>query len=206
MREFEDTYDISTLNNANDKANLESLIRNRILIEKIDKEIGKLTDSDDVISAVANIKRLSDVKTDLVDKSLQLERQLGIDRKSRKKDNETSAAEYIIHIKQAAQEFLEKRLVKVFCPKCKILVFRFSPAYNHTEFRIGAQCPQCNKFVTAHRKERDVFYDLESRDVAWRKRYPIEVIAPKENKETIISTDLSSEMSIQDGIDFEDLE
>lgn len=181
-KQFEEDYDLSTLNNSNDRLNLDTLIRNIVLIERMDEEIDNLMARNDIANQVATIDKLARTKDGLQTQNLTLERQLGIDRKSRKKDSDTSPAEYIIQLKQHAKEFLEKRLTRVLCPDCKILVMRFSSAYDHTEFDIAAQCPQCNKFVTAKRKERDVFFDLSPRDKQWRKRYPIEIIQKKAQK------------------------
>ena len=182
-RQYEQDYDLSTLNSSNDRLNLEALIRNTILIERIDEEINTQMSSKDIASAILTIDKLARTKDGLQTQNVALEKQLGIDRKSRKKDNETSAAEYIIALKQNAREFLDKRLTKVFCPECKILIMRFSPAYEHTEFDIACQCPQCNKLVTARRKERDVFFDLVPRDREWRRKYPIEVVQSKKKKQ-----------------------
>ena len=202
LKEFAETYDLSTMNSANDRTNLQALARNIDRLEEISKAITTIMRGGDLGEKAIQIKTLSGLETDLIEKNLQLERQLGIDRKSRKKDNETSPVEYITHLKQAAKEFLAQRLVQVYCPKCKILVMRFSAAYEHTEFHLGVQCPQCNKIVTAKRKEKDVFYDLQPRDRDWRKKYPMEVVVPKEQKEHILQ-DSESDMIIDDkGVEY----
>lgn len=180
QREYADNYDLSTLNSANDKANLETLIRNTILIEQMNDKIDILMNANDV--DVTAVSKLSTIKSDLVEQNGKIERQLNIDRKSRKKDNETSPAQYIMQLKQHAKDYLEQRLVKVSCPTCKILVMRFSPAYHHTEYHVAAQCPQCNKAVVAHRKERDVFFDLAPRDKDWRRKYMLDVKLPRKEK------------------------
>lgn len=202
LKQFQEDYDLSTLNNSNDRLNLDTLIDNIAIIETIGEEIKRLMSSGDIAGAVAVIDKLARTKDGLQQQNVTIERQLGIDRKSRKKDNETSAAEYIIALKQHAKEFLEKRLTKVFCPNCKILVLRFSAAYDHGEFDIAAQCPQCNKFVTVKRRERDVFYDLNPRDRAWRKKYPIEVIQAKQNKGEIEKS-YDDDFVIDDGIEMD---
>jgi hypothetical protein len=195
---YENEFDLSTLNGANDRLNLETLIRNTVLLERLDHEIKILMDGADIINAVVTIDKISRVKDNIAAQNVTIERQLGIDRKSRKKDNETSAAEYIIALKQNAREFLEKRLTKVYCSKCKILVMRFSAAYDHGEYRVTAQCPQCNNVVVAHRKERDVFFDLAPRDREWRKKYPIEIVNPKEQKEVSEDTIYDDALVIDD--------
>lgn len=202
IKQYQEDYDLSTLNLSNDKQNLDTLVRNTVLIEKLDATIDTLMESGDIAAAVVTIDKLARTKDGLQQQNVTIERQLGIDRKSRKKDNETSAAEYIIALKQNAKEFLEKRLTKVYCQHCKILVLRFSAAYDHGEFDIAAQCPQCNKFVTVKRKERDVFFDLQPRDRNWRKRYPIEVIQAKQNK-TDNDTNYADDFVIDDAIEMD---
>src|SRR5688572_24032171 len=103
-KQFENDYDLSSLNSSNDRMNLESFIRNTVHIRRIDSEIDSLMSGANIAANSQDIKRLSDVKDSISEKNLALERALGIDRKSRKKDNQVSTAEYIMHLQVAAQE------------------------------------------------------------------------------------------------------
>lgn len=204
-QEFERTYDLTTLNGANDRTNLETIIRNTVTLEALSRQIDMVSakletesDPDQVAQIATTIKKLSDTQKDFIDRNLALERQLGIDRKSRKKDTETTTAEYILFLKQAAREYLEKRLVKVYCPQCKILLLRVSAAYDHVEYHAGVQCPQCGKVASISRKERDVFFDLHPRDRDWRRKYMLEIKLPKVKKEQVLEYTAGDDFVIDD--------
>ena len=82
--------------------------------------------------------------------------------------------------------YLDRISIFVYCPDCQVMVSRFIPVHEHTEFRTEWQCSQCKKFVVVNRKERDVFFDLRE-DSKWRKKYPIEIV--QASKEDIIVQD-----------------
>ena len=190
--QYEQAYDLTTLNDANDRSNLEMIIRNASLIELLQEKITEMAE-EDAAGNITEIKKISDSVRDLTDRNIQLERQLGIDRKSRKKDNETTTGEYILMLKSAAQEFLEKRLIKVYCPNCKVMTGRISPVHHHTSFAVYFECSQCQKLVTAERKSKDVFFDLVKDDKDWRRKYPIEIKHPKRVKASSSSLDDESD-------------
>ncbi len=192
---YEQAYDLTTLNDANDKSNLELMIRNSVLSELLHEKITELM-MDDAAGNINEIKKISDSVKDFTDRNIQLERQLGIDRKSRKKDNEATTGEYILMLKTAANEFLEKRLIKVYCPDCKILVGRISPVHDHTAFGAFFQCSQCQKLATVERVERDVFFDLEKDDRDWRRKYPVEIKKPKKKKTLASEDELEAEAEL----------
>ena len=179
--QFEKEYDLSTINSANDAANLELFITNTILIEQWQEKVLTLTD-EDALENIGAIKKLSDGIRDTIETSQKLERQLGIDRKSRKRDSSVSASEYIMHLQNAANDFLNQRLTKVYCPDCQVMVMRFSAVHEHTAFQVSCQCSQCGKIVSAARQERDVFFDLKENDRKWRKAFPVEIKRPRKNK------------------------
>jgi DNA-directed RNA polymerase subunit RPC12/RpoP len=110
---------------------------------------------------------------------MQLEKTLGIDRKTRKQESSESIPEYLAALRQRAKEWLDtdERLLKIYCPHCNIMVGRISGVYATTEYNASFQCPQCNKRIIVKRQERDVFYDVK--DAAWRRKYPIEIEQPK---------------------------
>lgn len=194
--QYEQAYDLSTLNDANDKSNLEMIIRNAALIELLQEKVTELAE-EDAAGNIMEIKKISDSVRDLTDRNIQLERQLGIDRKSRKKDNETTTGEYILMLKSAAQEYLERRLIKLYCPDCKVMVGRISPVHEHTSFNAYFKCSQCEKLVVIGRQDRDVFFDLEKNDRDWRKKYPIEIKQPRRSKGALEDS-IENELIIED--------
>lgn len=181
-REYAETYDIESLKSANDKANLEMMLRNQIIIEDMQDKLNEPDKLDDI----ADVKRINDILRDLISTNLSLEKTLGIDRKSRKtSEDKNNPAEYISNLKRLAREFLEKRLIKVFCEECNVMLLRFAPVHEHTEFEIKIQCSQCKKMIRAIRKERDVFFDIAKNDRQWRAKYPVEIVAARKIKDDL---------------------
>jgi hypothetical protein len=193
--QYEGAYDLTTLNDANDKSNLEMIIRNAALIELLQEKITEMAE-EDAAGNITEIKKISDSVRDLTDRNIQLERQLGIDRKSRKKDSEATTGEYILMLKAAAAEFLERRLIKVYCPDCKVMVGRLSPVHEHTAFNAYFQCSQCQRPVIAGRAERDVFFDIAKDDKEWRRKYPVQIKQPKRSKSGRGSDDAVAEAEL----------
>lgn len=185
LQEYGQKYDIETLDSPNDKANLTMLINNQVIIERLQAEMLAVTE----VSAVDNIeevKQIGNAMRDLIERNLQIERALALDRKTRKSENTDSLATYITDLKINAQNFLEKRLIKVYCPDCKILLARFSPVMDHTAFHFECQCSQCSKRITASRKaaSEGVLFDIK--DYKWRKQYLYEVVQPETSEDKLI--------------------
>lgn len=179
LDEYGKRYDIESLTNPNDMANLHTMIRNQLVIEELQKQMHTLAQADAVANA-ADIKKINDSIIGLSQTNMQYERTLGIDRKTRKAEQAETIVDYITRIKALAREFLDDRLTKVVCTKCNIMVGRISGVYETTQFSAAFQCPQCKKQITVSRKERDIFFDV--RDADWRRKYPIEIIQPKRIK------------------------
>jgi hypothetical protein len=177
LEEYSLKYDLETLNSPNDRANLEMLINNQVLVERLQAELLQLTE-ESAIDNIDSIKNISNAMRDLIERNLQIERALALDRKTRKSENSDSIASYITNLKVVAQNFLEKRLIKVYCPDCKVLVARFAPVMDHTAFHFECQCSQCNKRITMTRKaaSEGVLFDIK--DYKWRKQYLYEVVQP----------------------------
>jgi hypothetical protein len=186
--EYEQYYDLSSVDSPNDRANLEILIRNAVLIAQIQDQIDTLTGTTGgVLNSLQDIAKLNTALNNLIQTNVSLEKSLGIDRKSRRSEQtKDNPAEYIISLKKLAREFLESRIQRVYCPECKIMLMRFSPVHDHTMFTFEVQCTQCHKKVVVTRKEKDIFYDLKKNDKDWRRGFPIEIIQPKR---TVVDVD-----------------
>lgn len=180
--EYEQKYDLSSMDTANDRQNLELLIRSAIIGRKLLDRAELLVNGIDDDTDILSIKKLLDAVRDTIEKNLSIERQLGIDRKSRKKDNETTGAQYIAFLKQEAKAFLEQRMIKVYCSDCNIMVGRVLPVHSHTAYNTAFQCSQCGSYAVTARKENDVFHDLVASDREWRKKYPVEIRRAKKQK------------------------
>lgn len=179
--EYSRKYDIDDLTSGNDKANLDALLRNEIIIEDFQTALQEKVESD-AAANISDIKKLNDGIRDLINTNLSLERALGIDRAARKKEgNDQSPAEYIKLLKQQAKEFLSQRLVKVYCDDCKVMIMRFLPVHDHTKFDIKCVCSQCGKVTRVHREAKEVLFDLPTKDRQWRAKYPVEVVQAKKD-------------------------
>lgn len=178
LEEYRQAYDIDNLATPNDKANLDTMIMNTLAIRLLQQQLLELT-IDSVVNNAVDIKKINDSIRDLTNVNLTIERQLSIDRKTRKSENEQSVVEYINFLKETAREFLDdsSRLLKVYCKKCNIMVGRVSGVYETTEYTCYFQCPQCRKNVEVRRKEKDIFFDVKDPD--WRRKYPVEIIQPR---------------------------
>jgi len=179
LADYADKYDLATLSSPNDRANLEMLINNQVIVESIQVKLQELTE-DDPVENIDIIQRLGSSLKDIIERNLQLERALALDRKTRNSNSSESVAEYLVNLKQTALDFLEKRLTRVYCPDCKTLVARFSVVHDHSPFSMRVKCNQCEKDVTVEREERDIFFDIK--DSAWRKKYRYKVAKPKRDE------------------------
>jgi hypothetical protein len=176
MNEYKESYDLGKAT-PNDIQNLSILVNNRIIIDTLSRAITEQVGTGDILSNSTNIKKLQDSMRDIIDQNLAVERALGIDRKSRRKENQQDVAGYMQIIKSAAADWLDKNLIKVYCDTCKIMVGRILPVHEHTEFDIRFQCSQCSEFVVVKRKEKSIFFDVKGRK-DWREKHPIEIIHP----------------------------
>lgn len=200
MEEYRSKYDVDSLSNPNDLANLHTMIRNQLLIEQLQDSLDELAKGDEIDPGA--IKKILDSIVALSQTNVAYERQLGIDRKTRQTEESQSVVDYIVHIKNMAREFIqdEKRLTKIICKKCKIQVGRISGVYDSTYYYAEFQCPQCRNKLTVTRKERDVFFDLKVEDREWRRKFPIEVEQAKRSK----AAEIEADNDVMIGNEFED--
>lgn len=172
LSEYEKTYDLE-FNTANDRANLHALITNTLIIEDLQRSLQDMINDQNLDPN--NIEKTTQLIQKLLSTNQQLERQLSIDRKTRRASGADNLAEYIASLQNAARQFLEQRLIRVICPDCKVMVGRFAPVHEHTRYVIAFQCSQCSKMVSLERDERSVWFDLKPREYRWRKNFPVSI-------------------------------
>lgn len=171
-------YNVDDLNNSNDRALLYSLIGAELILEDLQDRMQQIViEEDDLLEQAQELKRLSDLIRDTTNQVTTLQKTLSIDRKSRRQDQTNSVDEYIRQLKSDAYDFVNKRLIKIYCPDCKIMVARYSPVHDHTAFIVSTECSQCGKAVRANRDARDIWFDVKDAD--WRRQYPVEIVQPK---------------------------
>lgn len=179
LSDYREKYDVDRLENPNDLANLHSMIRNQLIMEKLQTRLDDLAKNEEFDSM--ELKKLLDGIRSLSETNVQLEKTLGIDRKTRKNEQAQSFPDYLKELKVLGREFIESRLTKVFCKNgCSIMLGRVSSAYDTNEYSAAFQCPQCKKYTTVTRKEKDIFFDVKNAD--WRRKYPMEVVQAKRSK------------------------
>lgn len=115
LKEYSEKYDVEGLTSPNDAANLNNMIRNQILIQRLQGRLDIILTGDKVDSVES--KKILDSIVSLSETNIQLERQLGIDRKTRKQQQQESFPDYLAGIKKLAREFLNNDdiLLRVFC-------------------------------------------------------------------------------------------
>lgn len=158
-------YDIDSLNTSNDRALLETLIRAEIVLEELQNRMYELVSEGDLVENAQEIKKLSDLTRDMVLQNMKIQETLNIDRRNRRTSEDTPM-QYITKMKKMAREFLDRRLIKLYCPTCDILVFRFYPVHDHTAYKVSAQCSQCGQMIEIGREQRDTLFDIPDRH--WR--------------------------------------
>jgi hypothetical protein len=153
------------------------------MIEDLQSGIRELM-TEDIMQSAGDLKKLSDLLRDSTNTITTLQRTLAIDRKTRKDEESSSVIDYINSLRKAAQEFVDERLMKMYCPTCNVMVGRFSPVHGHTALSISFQCSQCKKMVRMRRDERDTMYDIKASDRQWREAYRAEIVQPRKSRST----------------------
>jgi phage FluMu protein Com len=196
-------YDLEELDSPNDLANLTVLINNQLLVEQLQAHAKTMADADIVTNAVP-IQKISDNVATIVERNLQLERALALDRKTRKAEKTASVADFIKGLKINGREFMDQRLQKIYCPSCNIMVMRIGNVYKHVPFVLKVKCPQCFHAITIKQDEQHPMFDIARSDRAWRDKYPIEIEQPSRKQRNLSAPeDLIIEGDIEDGAESE---
>lgn len=174
------------------------------MLQSLQEEIENLTTNENLLEQAANYKKLSDLIRDITNSTISIQRTLGIDRKTRKSEETDSVAGYIRNLKREAKSFLEDRLIRIYCPTCKVMVGRFAPVHDHTGFKVMVECSQCGKSVRANREAKDIWFDL-AKDAEWRRPHPVQIVLPAE-KEGFTSSDFTTEFEDEVIIDGSDIQ
>lgn len=175
---YKKDYDLDNLNSSNDLALLRTLIQSEIVLEDLQLRLFELVQEGDLVENAAEIKKLSDLTRDMVLQNMKIQETLGIDRRSRR-TNEETPFDYIKKLKSAANAFLSRRLIRMYCTKCNVMVARFAPVHAHTGYEVKAQCSQCKEYVVLTREPRDPLFDIPDR--SWRTERA-EIVLPEDTQ------------------------
>lgn len=179
IESYQKVFNLDDLNDANDKSNLEIMIKTEIMIDDIQEKIATLMEDED-INRISDVKKLHDLLRDATNTITTLQKTLNIDRKTRKSEETTSVADYLRTLRRIAAPFMAERIIQTWCPDCNVLVSRIYPVHEHTAFTISVQCSQCKKMIRARREEKDVLFDVK--DHNWRRAHRAEIKAPSVRK------------------------
>jgi hypothetical protein len=175
MAAYERDYRIDELNQSNDRAQLHMLINAELTLEAFQEKIEDIIASENLVEKASDLKKLSDLMRDTTETVRKIQQTLAIDRKTRKSEETDNFAAWLRGIKREAKQFMDDRLLKVYCKNCKVMVGRWSAVHEHTAFEVRVQCSQCKKWAIAKRDERDIWFDLKA-DSEWRRKYPVEIV------------------------------
>lgn len=191
-QEYEENFDLEGINAANDRALLNILINQEVIVESLQTQMSTIVIQGGVLSGDASdLKKLADLLRDATSTITSIQKTLGIDRKARRSEQEESPADYVKRLLESAKNFSDKKIKKLYCPRCNIMVGRYAPVHDHTEFSVAYQCSQCNKHIRASRKGKDVLFDVK--DASWRRKYKAEVVLPKKASHRTYDEDLELE-------------
>lgn len=133
-------YDIEDLT-GNDSANLEALAVAKAQLDRYNDVWEEYMNSEKIplsdINTLRNI--ISSTRQDII----RIEDSLGIQRKNRKKEEE-SLVEYLKSVKKRARSFLEERLSQIYCPECSTLVASMWLLSYDLGSRFKFICPFCS--------------------------------------------------------------
>lgn len=172
---YHEHFKLDELNDANDLNLLKMLIRNEIFVDEIYKSLEDLTNVD-MLENAGDVKKLSDLLRDAIENTTKLQKILAIDRKTRKEEETNSVSSYIEFLKRESHSFLEKRLQRVYCPSCKIMIGRYSIVHDHSAYKMQFQCHQCGEMIIEQRGAEDSMFDMEDKD--WRQIRRAEIEHP----------------------------
>ena len=178
-RQYGEFYDLTTMA-PNDAMLLDQLVDATIALTKLNRRrstiLETIADGDDDEDTSYSSKKLAEVSK-LISQYLRdikdIQTSLAIDRKQRSGDEASSVSEYIQTLKQEAKDWLDKRIIRIYCPTCQIMVGRIAPVHRHTHFYASFECSQCFRRITAEREGTEIFTRKEDE---WRKAYPVTIV------------------------------
>lgn len=122
IEKFSEDYDIDDMK-ANDMMALRALAQALITLEDYESAFAQLRAEHGInLDKVIEYKQINEAMSLLRRDITNLQNDLGITRKARKGDKETSVISELERLKQAAKEFYEEKMFYIFCPNCKMLL------------------------------------------------------------------------------------
>lgn len=121
LEEFENDYDLSELK-VNDKLSLRALIQDYLALEDYEQIAFELRSAGVDLNSIIEFEKLNNMMSSLRSDIIKLQTDLGISRKARRGDQETTVLAELDKLKARAREFYAEKMFYVYCPKCNSLL------------------------------------------------------------------------------------
>lgn len=121
LAEFAEDYDLSD-QKVNDKLSVRLLIQKYIALEDYEQLSYEIRSQGLDLDSIIEFEKLNSLMSNMTSDIIKLQNDLGISRKARKGDQETTVLAELDRLKLKAKEFYEKKMMYVFCPKCNSLL------------------------------------------------------------------------------------
>lgn len=115
IERYLEEYELDDLNQANDMAALTQMCQIEVNVEQIQKALGKIKDP---LEDSKKIRELQSALRDASQSWVQLQTELGINRKKRQGESDESPLQYVERLQETAKKFVDSRLKKFVCSKC----------------------------------------------------------------------------------------
>lgn len=141
-------YDLSDMK-VNDLSQLNHYASLIIQLEDIEEEIEEQKDRGIDQTNITIIEKLNQMASRLRGDISSIFQDLGISRKFRKSENEQSVIDALTDIKNRARRYIEGKMVYVFCPKCRMLLFTGWVHYKEKNSNLlKCTCGKCGETFT----------------------------------------------------------
>lgn len=158
-------YELDDLNKSNDLASLRQMCQLEVNIETMYGSLKFALKEGDA----KKIKDLTTAYKDSINAYTTLQTQLAIDRKKRASESEETPLSYIDKLKSQAKNIIDKRLKKLSCPACKVVIMKYhiyvlekgdvgaivfdKKKMELIRYSIQVECPKCGMMVKVNETE-----------------------------------------------------
>jgi len=122
MDEFAEDYDVEDLK-INDKLTLRALAQAYITLEDYEAYSYNVRQPGISLDRMIEIEKMNSIMSSLRKDISSMQTDLNITRKVRKGDKEQSVISELERLKSKAKEFYRERMLYIYCPECKMLLF-----------------------------------------------------------------------------------
>lgn len=153
-------YDLDDMNTTNDMAALRQMCQLEVNMENLLKSISEIKKPSD---SPQEYKALTTAYKDASRAWMDLQTELGINKKKRKSETDETPLSYIERLKKDAKKYMDRRLKKVICKDCGMLIAKYcvyveekgergAIAYKDIElekikYSFKVECPKCFKMI-----------------------------------------------------------